>query len=46
MTKLPRHLEGKPFPNSQSTKGGVATTVHDISSTLLRSLKALGIDHP
>jgi ATP-dependent phosphofructokinase / diphosphate-dependent phosphofructokinase len=45
MKKLPRHLEGKSFPSSQSTKGGVATTVHDLSSAVLRNLQALGIDY-
>jgi 6-phosphofructokinase 1 len=45
MKKLPPHLEGKDFPSSQSTKGGVTTTVYDISSVVLRNLEALKLDY-
>jgi 6-phosphofructokinase 1 len=45
MKRLPRHLEGKSFPASQSTKGSVATTTYDLSSAVLRNLEALGIDY-
>jgi 6-phosphofructokinase 1 len=45
MKKLPPHLEGRSFPTSVSTKGGVATTVHDISSAVLRNVEALKIDY-
>jgi 6-phosphofructokinase 1 len=45
MKKLPKALEGKAFPTSQSTKGGVTNTVHDVSSAVLRNLEGLKIDY-
>jgi 6-phosphofructokinase len=45
MKKLPKHLAGRTFPSSQSTKGGVTSTVYDVSDQVLANLKALGIDY-
>jgi 6-phosphofructokinase 1 len=45
MKKLPAHLAGQSFPTSTTTKGGVATTAHDVSSAVLKNLEALGIEH-
>jgi 6-phosphofructokinase len=45
MKKLPKHLEGKDFPSAQSTKGGVTTTVHDVSKQVLRNIEGLGLDY-
>jgi 6-phosphofructokinase 1 len=45
MKKLPRHLEGKSFPTTQGTKGGVTTVTHDVSSAVLRNVEGLGIDY-
>ncbi len=44
MKKLPAHLAGQDFPKSQSTKGGVTTTVQDVSKQVLKNLEALGIE--
>jgi 6-phosphofructokinase 1 len=44
MKRLPRHLEGKDFPSTESTKGGVTTTVHDLSKAVLRNLEGLKLD--
>jgi 6-phosphofructokinase 1 len=45
MKTLPKHLEGRDFPASQSTKGGVATTVYDVSKQVLRNLEGLKLDY-
>jgi len=44
MKKLPKHLEGKDLPASQSTKGGVTSTTWDVSKAVLRNLEGLRID--
>jgi 6-phosphofructokinase 1 len=45
MKKLPKHLEGKDFPSSQSTKAGTTSTVFDISKAVLRNLEGLKLDY-
>jgi 6-phosphofructokinase 1 len=45
MKKLPKHLEGKDFPTRQTTKGGVTSTVHDLSQQVLRNVEGLGLDY-
>jgi 6-phosphofructokinase 1 len=45
MKKLPKHLEGKGFPSRQTTKGGVASTVYDVSQQVLRNVEGLGLDY-
>ncbi len=45
MKKLPAHLAGQDFPKSQSTKGGEATTVHDLSKQVLKNMEGLGLDY-
>jgi 6-phosphofructokinase len=45
MKKLPPRLEGRDFPSAQSTKGGVTTTVYDVSSAVLANLEALQLDY-
>jgi 6-phosphofructokinase 1 len=45
MKKLPKHLEGKDFPTAQTTKKGVTSTTHDVSSAVLRNLEALKIQY-
>jgi 6-phosphofructokinase 1 len=45
MKKLPPHLAGGDFPSSQSTKGGVTSTVHDVSKAVLKNLEGLKLDY-
>ncbi len=45
MKALPKHLEGKDFPAKQSTKGGVTSTVYDVSRQVLRNVEGLGLDY-
>jgi ATP-dependent phosphofructokinase / diphosphate-dependent phosphofructokinase len=45
MKKLPKHLARRSFPSSQSTKGGVTTTVYDVSEQVLANLSGLGIEY-
>jgi 6-phosphofructokinase 1 len=45
MKALPDHLQGRDFPSSQSTKGGGARTVYDLSKQVLKNLEGLGIDY-
>ncbi len=45
MKKVPEHLQGTSFPTTQSTKGGVTTTVYDLSKVVLSNLEKLGIDN-
>ncbi|HJW75492.1 MAG TPA: 6-phosphofructokinase [Thermoleophilia bacterium] len=44
MKKLPPHLTAQDFPSSESTKGGVTSTVYDVSKHVLKNLEALGIE--
>ncbi len=45
MKSIPDHLKGVSFPTSESTKGGVTSTVHDMSSQVLKNLEALKLDY-
>ncbi len=45
MKKLPRHLEGKDFPTSETTKGGITTVTHDVSRQVLENLEGLRLDY-
>jgi 6-phosphofructokinase len=45
MKKLPPQLERQEFPRSQSTKGGVTVTTHDVSKQVLKNIEGLGIEY-
>jgi 6-phosphofructokinase 1 len=45
MKSLPDHLKGQEFPKKEVTKGGVTSTVMDISSQVLKNLETLGLDY-
>jgi 6-phosphofructokinase len=45
MKKVPQHLAGRSFPSSQSAKGGVTSTVYDLSEQVLANLSGLGIEY-
>src|SRR5919198_4273158 len=45
MKKLPPHLQGRSFPTSQSTKGGISTTTYDVSEHVLANLEGLAIEY-
>jgi 6-phosphofructokinase 1 len=45
MKSLPDHLKGMEFPKAETTKGGVTSTVYDITKRVLENLDKLGIDH-
>src|ERR1700757_1446851 len=45
MKKLPPVLEGQQFPSKQSTKGGVTSTVYDVTPAVLKNIEALGLDY-
>jgi ATP-dependent phosphofructokinase / diphosphate-dependent phosphofructokinase len=45
MKSLPDHLKGESFPTAEVTKGGVTSTVFDMSSRVLKNLEVLGIDY-
>lgn len=44
MKKLPPVLEGQTFPSKESTKGGVTSTVYDVTPAVLKNLEALGLE--
>jgi len=44
MKKLPPVLEGQEFPSKQSSKGGVTSTVYDVTPAVLKNIEALGLD--
>ena len=44
MKKLPPVLEGQTFAKKESTKGGVTSTVYDVTPAVLTNLEALGLD--
>ncbi|MGB8065516.1 MAG: 6-phosphofructokinase [Candidatus Sulfotelmatobacter sp.] len=44
MKKLPPVLEGQAFASKQSTKGGVSSTVYDVTPAVLKNIEALGLD--
>ena len=45
MKKLPRNLEGKDFPTTESTKGGEKTVTWDVSRQVLENLEGLRLDY-
>jgi ATP-dependent phosphofructokinase / diphosphate-dependent phosphofructokinase len=45
MRSLPDVLKGQGFPSSQSTKGGVTSTVYDVSKQVLKNLETLKLDY-
>jgi ATP-dependent phosphofructokinase / diphosphate-dependent phosphofructokinase len=45
MKSLPDSLKGQEFPAAQSTKGGVTSTVYDVSKQVLKNLNGLNLDY-
>ena len=45
MKSLPDFLKGMTFPTSQSTKGGVTTTITDVTSHVAKNLERLRLNH-
>ncbi len=45
MKKLPDFLAGASFPTAQSTKGGLTSTVSDMTSQVLRNIEKLQLDY-
>jgi len=45
MKKLPPVLEGQEFPQKESTKKGVTSTVFDVSKAVLKNIETLGLDY-
>ena len=45
MKSLPDVLKGREFPTAQSTKGGVTSTVFDVTPAVMKNLEALQIDY-
>ncbi len=45
MKALPEHLRGREFPTRESTKGGVTSTVFDITTEVLKNIERLGIEY-
>jgi 6-phosphofructokinase 1 len=45
MKKLPPVLEGQQFPSRESTKGGITSTVFDVTPAVLKNIEALGLDY-
>jgi 6-phosphofructokinase 1 len=45
MKSVPEHLKGTEFPTSKSTKKGVTSTVHDVTSQVLRNIEVLRLDY-
>ncbi|MDX2266522.1 MAG: 6-phosphofructokinase [Bryobacter sp.] len=45
MKKVPDFLDAASFPTAEATKGGVTSTVFDMSSQVLKNLEALGLDY-
>ncbi len=44
MKKLPPACEGGSFPKSETTKGGVKSTVYDVTSQVVKNIAGLGLD--
>ncbi len=42
---LPEHLRGQSFPTREATKGGVTSTVFDITSAVLKNIERLGLEY-
>jgi ATP-dependent phosphofructokinase / diphosphate-dependent phosphofructokinase len=45
MKALPDNLKGMTFPTSENTKGGVTSTVYDLSKQVLKNLERLELDY-
>jgi 6-phosphofructokinase 1 len=45
MKKVPDFLDASSFPTAESTKGGVTSTVFDMSKQVLKNLEGLGLDY-
>jgi ATP-dependent phosphofructokinase / diphosphate-dependent phosphofructokinase len=45
MKSVPENLRGETFPTAEVTKGGVTSTVSDVSPAVLRNLDKLGIEY-
>lgn len=45
MKKIPEFLQGNEYPAKEKTKGGVTSTVYDMTSQVLKNLERLGIDY-
>src|ERR1700722_21016648 len=45
MKKTPAFLEGVTFPESQNTKGGVTSTVFDMTSQVLKNIEKLELEY-
>src|SRR5450631_4132968 len=45
MKKTPAFLEGTVFPEAQNTKGGVTSTVFDMTSQVLKNIEKLELDY-
>jgi 6-phosphofructokinase 1 len=45
MKKVPPVLEGQEFPQKQTTKRGVTSTVFDITPAVLKNIEILGLDY-
>lgn len=45
MKTLPDVVKGQEFPSSESTKGGVTSTVYDMSKRVLQNLETLELDY-
>ncbi len=45
MKKAPAFLSGSTFPSAQSTKGGVTSTVYDMTTQVLKNIEKLQLDY-
>ena len=45
MKKLPPVLEGQDFPQHETTKKGVTSTVYDVTTAVLKNIETLGLDY-
>ena len=45
MKKAPAFLAGTSFPSAENTKGGVTSTVYDMTSQVLRNIERLELDY-
>jgi 6-phosphofructokinase 1 len=45
MKRTPQFLSGTDFPSAQNTKGGVTSTVYDMTSQVLKNIEKLELDY-
>ncbi|HUA59489.1 MAG TPA: 6-phosphofructokinase [Verrucomicrobiae bacterium] len=45
MKKVPPALEGQTFPQKETTKKGVTSTVYDVTPAVLKNIETLGLDY-